>query len=127
MDPKNVKEILEWIEPMSAAEVISFHGFVSFYRKFIRSFSGINAHFIECMKKGYFKWTTTPRNKFADQRNHFWKFQTLKEYVKWTVMQARQQLGKLSQEGRPLAFFNENLIEAKKNNFVWSFILWCRI
>ena len=43
MDPKKVKTILEWPTPRSATEVRSLHGLVSFYRNFIKNFSGICA------------------------------------------------------------------------------------
>ena len=43
MDPEKVKSILEWPTPRSATEVRSFHGLVSFYKKFIKNFSGIYA------------------------------------------------------------------------------------
>ena len=51
MDPEKVKEILEWPSPKSVFEVISFHGIASFYRKFVRNFSKINAPIIETIKR----------------------------------------------------------------------------
>ena len=59
MDPEKVKSIKEWSSLRSMFEVRSFHGLTSFYRKFIRDFSGICALMMDIVKKRhkYFKWT----------------------------------------------------------------------
>ena len=66
MDPKKVKAILEWPTPRSATGVRSFHGLVSFYRKFIKNFSGICAPLTKTIRgdRKEFKWTTTTTTSF---------------------------------------------------------------
>ena len=66
MDPEKVKSILEWPTPRSATEIRSFHGLVSFYRKFIKNFSGICAHLTNTIRgdRKEFKWTTTTTRSF---------------------------------------------------------------
>jgi hypothetical protein len=51
MDPEKVKVIKEWSSPRSMFEVRIFHGLESFYRKFIRDFSGIWAPMMDIVKK----------------------------------------------------------------------------
>jgi hypothetical protein len=66
MDPENVKEIKEWPSPRSMFEVRSFHGLASFYRNFIRNFSGICAPMMDIVKKRhkYFKWKNEAERSF---------------------------------------------------------------
>lgn len=66
MDPEKVKVILEWPTPRSATEVRSFHGLVSFYKKFIRNFCTICAPITEIMRgdKKEFKWSVGAARNF---------------------------------------------------------------
>jgi hypothetical protein len=66
MDPEKVKAIKEWPSPRSMFEVRSFHGLASFYRKFIRDFSGICAPMMDTVKKKHksFKWTKEVERSF---------------------------------------------------------------
>jgi len=58
MDPDKMQTILSWPIPRSAYEVRSFHGLVSFYRKFIKNFSQICAPIIGTFRGSGkpFKW-----------------------------------------------------------------------
>jgi hypothetical protein len=66
MDPEKVKEIKKWPSPRSIFEVRSFHGLASFYRNFIRNFSGICTPMLDTVKKRhkYFKWTEEAKKGF---------------------------------------------------------------
>ena len=66
MDPEKVKEIKEWSSPRSMFKVRRFHGLTSFYRKFIRDFSGIFAQMMDTMKKKHksFKWMEETKKRF---------------------------------------------------------------
>ena len=66
MDPEKVKAILEWPTPRIATEVRYFHGMASFYRKFIRGFSGICGPLTETMRRDRkeFKWTIVEDESF---------------------------------------------------------------
>jgi hypothetical protein len=66
MDPEKVEVIRNWPSPRNVFEVRSFHGLASFYRKFIRNFSGISAAMMDTVKKRHkvFHWTAEAERSF---------------------------------------------------------------
>ena len=66
MYPEKVKVIREWPSPRSMFEVRSFHGLTSFYRKFIKDFSGICAPTMDTVNKKQksFKWSEEVERSF---------------------------------------------------------------
>ena len=57
IDEDKIKAIQEWPTPTSIGHVRSFHGLASFYRRFVKDFSSIDALLAEVIKKSIgFKW-----------------------------------------------------------------------
>jgi hypothetical protein len=121
MDPDKVEVIKNWPSPKSIFEVRSFNGLASFYRKFIRNFSGISAPMMDTVNKRhkYFHWTEEAeksfnlfKKKIMEQPilvllNFKKKFQVKCDASGFAIGAV------LSQEDRPIAYFNEKLNEAK--------------
>jgi hypothetical protein len=121
MDPDKVEVIKNWPSPKSVFEVRSFHGLASFYRKFIRNFSGISAPMMDTVKKRhkYFHWTEGSREKFqlAEEQDHGKPILVLPNFSKTFQVKCDASgfaIGAvLSQDDRPVAYFSEKLNEAK--------------
>jgi hypothetical protein len=108
---------------MNIFEVRSFHGLASFYRKFIRNFSGISASMMDTIKKRhkYFHWTKEVKKifKLLKEKVNEQPVLVLPDFSK--TFQVRCDTcgfaigAVLSQDNRLVAYFNEKLNEAKLN------------
>jgi hypothetical protein len=121
MDPDKVEVIKNWPSPKSIFEVRSFHGLASFYRKFIRNFSGISAPMMDTVKKRhkYFHWTEEAEKSFNQLKRKITEqpILVLPDFQKTFQVKCDASgfaIGVvLSQEDRPIAYFSEKLNEAK--------------
>lgn len=57
LDSGKIRAIVSWLAQQSIKELRSFHWLVSFYMRFIRTFSSIMNPLTMILKKGEFKWT----------------------------------------------------------------------
>jgi hypothetical protein len=121
MDPDKVEVIKNWPSPKSIFEVRSFHGLASFYRKFIRNFSGISAPMMDTVKKRHksFHWTEEAEKSFNLLKRKITEqpILVLPDFKKTFQVKCDASgfaIGAvLSQEDRPIAYFSEKLNEAK--------------
>jgi hypothetical protein len=122
MDPKKVRAIREWPSPRSVFEVRSFHGLASFYRKFIRNFSGICAPILDTIKKehGSFNWTEEVEKRFRVLKEKIAKQLVLVlPYFKKTFQFKCDASGVaidtiLSQDDKIVAYFSEKMNDVKR-------------
>jgi hypothetical protein len=123
MDPEKVREIKEWPSPRSIFEVRSFHGLESFYRKFIRNFSGICTPMLDTVKKKHksFNWIEEAEKSFKVLQEKITEqpILVLPDFGK--IFQVRCDASGvaigavLSQDNRPVAYFSEKLNDTMKN------------
>jgi hypothetical protein len=122
MDPDKVEVIKNWPSPRNIFEVRIFHGLASFYRKFIRNFSGISATMMDTVKKRHksFHWTKEAEKSFnLLKQNITEQLVLVLPYFQKTFQIKCDASGfaigaVLSQEDRPIAYFSEKLNEAKE-------------
>jgi hypothetical protein len=121
MDPDKVDVIKNWPSPKNIFEVKSFHGLASFYRKFIRNFSGISASMMDIVKKRHksFHWTKETEKIFNLLKRKIKEPPVLVLLDFQKTFQVKCDASGfaigvvLSQEDRPIAYFSEKLNEEK--------------
>jgi hypothetical protein len=121
MDPGKVEVIKNWPSPKNVFEVRSFHRLAIFYQKFIRNFHGIITTMMDTVKKRhkYFHWTEEAEKSFNLLKRKITErpVLVLPDFQKTFQVKCDASgfaIGAvLSQEDRPIAYFNEKLNEAK--------------
>eukprot|EP01018_Ginkgo_biloba_P009581 Gb_00247 [translate_table: standard] len=112
--------MLDWPTPTNATEVCSFYRLVSFYRKFVRNFNLIAAPMTECLQEKVFQWTTTTQCSFDQLKKKMLEAPVLSlpnfdKVVEVECDASGVGIGAvLSQEGQLVAYFSENLNEARQ-------------
>lgn len=111
--------MLEWPSPKSVFEVRIFHDLASFYRKFIRNFSKMSTPILETMKKNHqpFRWTDDAEKGFQMLKNKITKqlVLVLPNFNKVRTKASDDAIAAvLSREDRPIAYYNEQLNEARR-------------
>jgi hypothetical protein len=121
MDEEKIRAIMEWPIPKIVGEVHSFHGLVTFYRRFVKGFSAIAALLTNCIKKDNFEWGESTEVAFNTLKTALTTapILSLPNFEKLFVIDCDASGvgigGVLSHEGKPIAYFSEKLNGPKQN------------
>lgn len=126
MDENKVAAIQSWPLPRTVSDIRSFHGLASFYRRFVPHFSSIMAPFTDCMKEGKLRWTPEAGEAFEVIKMKLTTAPilvlpdfSLPFELHWDALKLG--IGAvLSQQSRPVAFYNEKLAGARSRYITYD-------
>ena len=132
MDPRKVKDIIEWGAPMILTRVREFLGFANFYRQFIKGYSQFIAPMVNLTKKNQpFVWdsdcarafeilktafTTAPVLAHFDSDREILVKTDTSDYISVGVMSQHDDNGIL----HPVAFFSKKHTPAECNYKIYN-------
>lgn len=126
VDESKVEAVKNWPLPKNLHDVRSFHGLVSFYRRFIQNFSSIMAPITECMKSRKFYWTEEATVAFQTITEKLITAPVLILFDFSKPFELHCDASKvcigavLSQQGRPIAYHSEKLNGSKMNYITYD-------
>ena len=115
MDPAKIQAINDWSKPTTTKGVRGFLGLVSYYRKFIKGFGSIAAPLNRLLTKDGFTWSQEAIDALSQLKEALSSPPVLRlpDFTQRFVVECDAcgiGIGAiLSQQGKPIAFFNEAL------------------
>lgn len=119
VDPQKIAAIASWPTPTTVSEVRSFHGLVSFYRRFVHNFSAIMTPITDCMKHISFVWSLEASLAFEVIKTkltmaHILVLHDFDQPFELHCDSSKLGIGTvLSQQGRPVAYYSEKMTGAR--------------
>lgn len=115
VDPIKIKVIQTWPQSQSFTNIRSFHGLANFYQRFIKNFSVIMAPIRDCLKEKLFHWKKPQQHSFMEVKQILSSAPILALLTFNKLFQVETDATStgvgavLSQDGKPITFFNEKL------------------
>ena len=125
-DEEKVKAILDWHVPRSMAEVRSFHGLATFYKRFIKGFDTIATPLTVCFKLSTIAWYEAKQHSFEALKAALTAALVLQAPDFEKIFDLNCDVssigigGVLNQEGKPVVYFNEKLNSTKLNYYTYD-------
>ncbi|MCO5551183.1 hypothetical protein L7F22_004680 [Adiantum nelumboides] len=123
VDPKKIKDIVEWPQPSSVSKVCGFLGITRWYRIFVKDYALIAAPLTGLLKKDMrTDWKAEHEASFTELKGYLVSSPILKlpnfskEFEVVTDANGLALGGVLTQEGRPVAYTSCKLRDHEKNH-----------